>query len=381
MGTPGPLEFLKQRLAARPDSEHGQALIRLAFVSIVFVYFFTDFFAGRVDDAALQGARLLAFSSITCSALIFLCIVLWPSKSVVRRFVGMFHDVTAISLAMYFGEGAGAAIAVIYLWITVGNGFRYGVLYLYACAGLSISGFAIVYGLGEYWQQQDLLSLNILLVMLVVPPYVGSLLRSLHAAKDALQHQASTDALTGLLSRTEMENAVDLLFHGNSEGHVLLFCDLDRFKEVNDVAGHAAGDKLLSDLGEIIQASVRRDDLSARMGGDEFCVLLRHCSLERGREVAEKIRSKVTGYRLAWGTEYFSVGVSIGVAPSDAVHDAESLFRLADAACYAAKNAGRNRVHVIDPRTDLLETQKIRQLFDDAGDERRSDGEYTRNSY
>ncbi len=295
-----------------------------------------------------------------------------------RRFVGMVHDVTAISLSMYLGEGAGAAVGVIYLWITVGNGFRYGVRYLYACATLCIAGFGIVYLSSDYWQQQGLLSLNILLAMLVVPPYVGSLLRSLHSAKDALQQQASTDALTGLLSRMEMENAIEALFDGDASGHILLYSDLDRFKEVNDVAGHAAGDKLLADVGEIIRKSVRRDDLCGRMGGDEFCVLLRDCGLERGRELAEEIRSKTTGYRLAWGTEYFSVGMSIGVAPSDAVNDAASLFRLADAACYAAKNSGRNRVHVVDPRTDLLDTQKIRLLFEgaqgklDAGDRRRN---------
>ena len=365
MGIAGALETVKQRLAARTDSEHGQAIVRLALVSIVFIYFHTGYFASRVDDVALQSARLLALISISISAAIFAAIVWRPAKSVVRRFIGMFHDVTAISLSMYFGEGAGAAVAVIYLWITVGNGFRYGVHYLYACATLCLSGFGVVYLTSAYWQQQGLLSLNILLVMLVVPPYVGSLLRSLHKAKDALQHQASTDTLTGLLSRREMENALDALFHGDGNGHVLLYCDLDRFKEVNDVAGHAAGDKLLTDLGELIQKSVRRDDLSGRMGGDEFCVLLRNCTLDRGRAIAEEIRSKVTGYRLAWGTEYFSVGMSIGVAPSDAVNDAESLFRLADAACYAAKNAGRNRVHIVDPRTDLLDTQKIRQMFED----------------
>ena len=206
--------------------------------------------------------------------------------------------------------------------------------------------------------------------MLIVPPYVGSLLRSLHAAKDALQHQASTDTLTGLLSRMEMESAVESLFVGNASGHVLLYCDLDRFKEVNDVAGHAAGDKLLADIGKTIRNSVRKNDLCGRMGGDEFCVLLQDCALERGRELAEEIRSKTTGYRLAWGNEVFSVGVSVGVAPSDAVSDAESLFRLADAACYAAKNAGRNRVHVVDPRTDMLDTQKIRQLFEEPRKER-----------
>lgn len=353
---------VKQRLAMRKDSEHGQALVRVALVSIVFVYFFTDYFASRVDAAAVASARWLVSISITMSALIFAAIVWKPAQSVTRRLIGMLHDVAGISLSMYFGEGAGAAVSVIYLWITVGNGFRYGVNYLYACAFLSLSGFGLVYLISDYWQQQPLLSLNILLVMLVVPPYVASLLKSLHAARDALQHQASTDKLTGLLSRRELENAVEALFHGDAEGHVLLYCDLDRFKEVNDVAGHAAGDKLLADLGELIKKSVRSDDLSGRMGGDEFCVLLRNCRPERGRKIAESIRSKVTGYRLAWGTEYYSVGMSIGVAPSDAVNDADSLFRLADAACYAAKNAGRNRVHIIDPTLDLVDTQEIRRL-------------------
>ena len=366
------LKFVKKRLAARTDSEHGQALVRVALVSIVAVYFFTAFFESRVGEAALQSARLLTFVALAFSVAIFAAIVWRPAKSITRRFLGMIHDVTAISLSMYFGEGVGAAVGVIYLWITVGNGFRYGVRYLYACAILSLIGFGVVYLSSSYWQQQALLSLNIVLAMLVVPPYVGSLLRSLHVAKDALQLQASTDTLTGLLSRMEMENAIELLFDGDAGGHILLFCDLDRFKEVNDVAGHAAGDKLLMDLGEIIRKSVRSDDLCSRMGGDEFCILLRDCALERGREVAEKIRSKTTGYRLAWGTDYFSVGVSIGVAPSDAVNDAESMFRLADAACYAAKNAGRNRVHVVDPRTDLLDTQKIRRIYEDSAKSRRS---------
>ncbi len=374
MDVSGIWPFVKQRLAARKDSEHGQALVRVALVSIVFVYFFTDYFASRVDAEALASARWLVSISITLSLLIFAAIVWKPAKSVTRRLIGMLHDVAGISLSMYFGEGAGAAVSVIYLWITVGNGFRYGVHYLYGCAFLSLSGFGLVYVVSEFWQQQPLLSLNILLVMLVVPPYVASLLRSLHAARDALQHQASTDKLTGLLSRREMEDAVEGLFHGDANGHVLLYCDLDRFKEVNDIAGHAAGDKLLADLAEIIKKSVRSDDLSGRMGGDEFCVLLRNCRPERGRKIAEKIRSKVTGYRLAWGTEYFSVGMSIGVAPSDAVNDAESLFRLADAACYAAKNAGRNRVHIVDPGLDLVDTQEIRRLFGDSANDSGTNG-------
>lgn len=362
---PNSLTSLRQRLADRTDSEHSQSIVRLVIVLIVLAYFFSDFFSAKIDDInRLQMARSIVLLSFTASIAIFACILWRPAKSVVRRLAGMIHDVAAISGAMYLGEAAGAAISVVYLWITLGNGFRYGVGYLYGCAALSIAGFLVVYFSSEYWQEQVTLSANIVLIMLVVPPYVGSLLRSLHAAKDQLQHRASFDALTGLLSRAEIEAAVESLFLGDHSGHVLLFCDLDRFKEVNDLAGHAAGDKLLADVAQIICHSVRKSDLSGRIGGDEFCVLLPNCSLEKGREIAEEIRSNTTGYRLAWGTQYFSVGVSIGVAPTGAVSDPDSLFRLADAACYAAKNAGRNRVHVVDPRTDHLDTQKIRQLVD-----------------
>ncbi|MDJ0908764.1 MAG: diguanylate cyclase [Woeseiaceae bacterium] len=358
---------MRARLADRKDSEHGQALVRIVIVSIVVLYSFSSYFAARVDDAGLQATRLVALMSISLSVAIFAAIVASPAASVPRRLIGMLHDVTAISLAIYFGEEAGAAVAVVYLWITIGNGFRFGIAYLYACALACISGFLLVYFASDFWRGQTSLSVNILLAMLVVPPYVGSLLKSLHAAKDRLQEQASFDSLTGLLRRSEMEAALESLFASNRSGHVVLFCDLDHFKEVNDVAGHAAGDKLLADVGEIVKGSIRRDDLCGRMGGDEFCILLRSCSLEKGREIAEQLRSRITSYRLAWGTDYFWVGVSIGVAPTDAVNDADSLIRLADAACYAAKNAGKNKVHVVDPRVSTLDTQKIRCLYDERG--------------
>jgi predicted signal transduction protein with EAL and GGDEF domain len=284
VGTSGVLAALKQRLGDRADSEHGQAIARIVIVSMVFVYFFSDFFALRVDQSALQSAQMLAVISIIISLAIFGAIVLYPAASVMRRLTGMLHDVGAISASVFFGEGAGAAVAVVYLWIPIGNGFRYGVGYLYGCAALSISGFILVYLSSEYWQGQDLSSLNILLAVLIVPPYVGSLLKTLRTAKDALQHQARVDSLTGLLSRSEMETAKEALFRADATGHILLFCDPGRFKEVNDVAGHAVGDKLLTDIGGIFRKAVRRHDLSGRMGGDEFCILLQDCPLKKAEK-------------------------------------------------------------------------------------------------
>lgn len=365
MKKPASLTLIKQRLAERTDSEHGQAIVRLAIVLIVLIYFFSDFFAVNTDDInRVQLARSLVLVSFVASIAIFAAILFRPAVSVIRRLVGMIHDVTMISAAIYLGENVGAPIAVTYLWITLGNGFRYGMRYLYGCAALSVAGFLVVYASNDYWRDHGTLSLTILLMIVVVPPYVGSLLKSLHIVKDQLRHQASTDALTGLLNRAEIEASVSALYSHDRSAHVLLFCDLDRFKEVNDVGGHAAGDELLAAVARIIRDSVRQDDLSGRIGGDEFCALLRKCSLEKGRQVAETIRHNIAEYRLAWGTHNFSVGISIGVVPASAVDDSDALFRLADAACYAAKNAGRNCVHVIDPRTDLLDTQKIRRRFD-----------------
>lgn len=356
--------FLRQRLENRGDAEHIQGAIRIAIVSTAMLYFHSGYFAANVSTPEnLLLARWAVSSSFVMTIVLFTALLIEPGISIVRRIIGIVHDVAAISAAMFLGEASAAAVAAIYIWVTLGNGFRYGTQYLYACALLSMVGFACVYFYSEYWHQQAMLSLNILILLALIPPYVARLLASLHKAKAQLKRQASVDGLTGLINRPELEQSVESILARQHGGHFLLFCDLDHFKIVNDDAGHAAGDKLLTDIGQIISDSVRGTDLTARLGGDEFCIFIKNCGAEKAREIAEKIRNSVSGYRLAWGTEYYSVGVSVGVAPSSAVKDMDSLFRLADAACYAAKNAGRNQVHVVNPQTDLLDTQVIRNLF------------------
>ena len=358
------LGFLRQRFTHRSDAEHVQVAIRLAIVSTAMVYFNSSYFAGNADNAEyVYLARWAVAIAFTITIALFVALMIWPGVSVTRRIIGLVHDVVAISTAMFLGEGGAAAVAAIYLWVTLGNGFRYGTAYLYGCAVLSIAGFGTVYLYSDYWHEQTMLSINILILLAVIPPYVGRLLTSLHKAKAQLKQRASFDGLTGLINRSELQQNVAAILAAKTDGHFLLFCDLDHFKAVNDEAGHAAGDKLLTDIGQVIRECVRGDDLTARLGGDEFAVFLKNCPQNRAREIAEDIRNSVSGYRLAWSTEYYGVGISIGAAPSSAVKDIESLFRLADAACYAAKNAGRNQVHVVDARSGLADTQAIRKLF------------------
>ncbi|MGB5245468.1 MAG: GGDEF domain-containing protein [Woeseia sp.] len=360
------IKYVRDQLSNRSDEEHVQNGIRLLIVGAATIYFFSDSFAsGAVNQQYVPYARWASAGACVVTVLLAVALILQPGPSVLRRIAGMVHDVTAISVAMYLGESSAAGVAAIYLWVTLGNGFRYGNAYLYGCAFMSFVAFAAVSILSDYWRANGTLSANILILLALIPPYVGALLNSLQRAKDQLRVQASVDVLTGLLNRAETEMSVERVIDKRHDGHSLLFCDLDLFKLVNDSAGHAAGDKLLADVARIIQECSGKGAVVGRLGGDEFCVFLPDCTMEAARRIAENIRNSVSGYRLAWGREYYSVGISVGVAPTSAVQDMGSLFRLADAACYAAKNAGRNQVHVVDPRAGVADTQRIRRMFAD----------------
>jgi diguanylate cyclase (GGDEF)-like protein/PAS domain S-box-containing protein len=170
--------------------------------------------------------------------------------------------------------------------------------------------------------------------------------------KRALSYQASHDALTGLINRREFDNRLtDALESAQQdEGpHVLLYVDLDQFKVVNDTCGHSAGDRLLRDVTGLLQRHVRAADTIARLGGDEFGILVRSCTAEQAALIAENIRQSVRDYRFSWEQITTSIGASIGVV--EITRESEtvaSLLSAADIACYAAKDSGRNRVHLYD---------------------------------
>src|SRR5690606_32588945 len=118
---------------------------------------------------------------------------------------------------------------------------------------------------------------------------------------------------------------------------------------VNDTCGHQAGDRLLRDVTGLLQARVRASDTIARLGGDEFGVLIENCTLEQATRIAESTRQSIRDYRFIWGGQTLSVGASVGVV--EIKRDTENVAAVmsaADIACYAAKDQGRNRIHVYD---------------------------------
>lgn len=179
-------------------------------------------------------------------------------------------------------------------------------------------------------------------------------------AADQLSHEARHDPLTNLLNRREFERRLEESISGVGHGensHILCYLDLDRFKVVNDTCGHHAGDVLLKQISARMKSKVRGNDLFARIGGDEFAILLERCPLEKAMTIAEDIRHDINNYVFVWDNRSFHIGVSIGLVPIKGTNSMSDIQAAADAACYAAKHEGRNRVHVYrDPQRESRES-------------------------
>lgn len=160
---------------------------------------------------------------------------------------------------------------------------------------------------------------------------------------------AATDSLTALPNRRSFMSALEgasaaVRSHPEQPG-ALLMIDIDYFKRVNDTYGHAIGDQVLCHLSELIRQGLRQQDVAARLGGEEFAVLLLDIGLQTASALADRLRARIAA--AAVNTEYgrIAVTVSIGIARLDA-DDAEVALTFADRALYVAKRDGRNQVSV-----------------------------------
>ncbi|WP_020559545.1 putative bifunctional diguanylate cyclase/phosphodiesterase [Thiofilum flexile] len=182
-----------------------------------------------------------------------------------------------------------------------------------------------------------------------------------------LYRQAAHDPLTGLMNRRSFEQYVGQLIqngNGSPNTHILASLDLDNFKVVNDTSGHQAGDELLKQVAQIFLRAVRRSDKVARMGGDEFAILLEKCALDKGIHIMESIQQELRGFRFSWQGQVFNLAASIGVLEikPDYKADISETFAVVDKACYAAKALGRNQisVHMAEPMSaKVIESESM----------------------
>jgi diguanylate cyclase (GGDEF)-like protein len=164
-------------------------------------------------------------------------------------------------------------------------------------------------------------------------------------AKEAAEELALKDELSGLNNRRafyEKGKIFSEYCQRNGELLSVIIMDLDHFKKINDKFGHAAGDVTIRQVGRVLQQVIRKSDLCARIGGEEFGIIMMTSVADGAAQFAEKLRQMISGMPITFNDEQFAVSASFGVAVGS--FDLDTLMRRADAAMYQAKETGRNRV-------------------------------------
>lgn len=188
------------------------------------------------------------------------------------------------------------------------------------------------------------------IVMIIGITGIGAVSLTLNQVRSARHHrrEAMTDALTGLLNRRALFDAIGGPL---APGAAVLMFDLDHFKAINDQLGHAAGDAVLESFARLVSDELRTGDLGARLGGEEFCIVLNDLSKRSAAAVAERLRAGFEAIRIPTERGIAAATLSAGVAISGVDGEPfETVLKRADEALYAAKSAGRNRVHAPTPR-------------------------------
>ncbi len=190
----------------------------------------------------------------------------------------------------------------------------------------------------------------------------GKMQERLDTARQQIFFLTNHDPLTGLPNRKSLEERLEsAIATARSQGstHALLYLDIDFFHRINDSFGHLAGDELLRRLAPVLQGTLREGEMLARIGGDEFAVLLENCSVEFAQAAATQLRDAVQAWQFEWGEKAFQVGVSVGVvAITKLAPSLSAVLSEADTACFTAKEQGRNRVFAFH---DASTSQYMRQ--------------------
>ena len=178
------------------------------------------------------------------------------------------------------------------------------------------------------------------------------------ASEQKLLWNSTHDGLTGLVNRHAFEQSLDRELKKARRievEHALLYLDLDQFKVINDTCGHIAGDQLLRQLSSMLAKIFRGSDMLARLGGDEFAIFLKDCPVRKAVSIANLVRETIEDYCFVWEKQTFRVGASIGVVTINRANASRNeVLSAADIACYAAKDLGRNRVHLYQESDDQM---------------------------
>lgn len=334
------------------DAEIDQSSTRLIVVSILL---------GFVSIANICIIRFdkLMFNDIICQGLFVVSFLFTiglslhqyyhPRLAHERVIVGMIHDVLVTTTFLLFSREKFTSLLFLYPWISIGHGFRFGEKYLFVASLFTSVGMLILFNVSRYWASVVPSGFDIGLMFVLVASYTGYLLRDLSMVKETLKQLATRDPLTGLSNRRIVEEMLPQMVaahQAENQALGMIYFDLDGFKPVNDNLGHDRGDKLLKQIAGVVRKAVRSDDLVARVGGDEFVVILNNIESERdlatrGRDLLSKIEAIKT---LEGRTIDISASLGcllIGAKTPKELSSSQKLIREADKLMYASKKSGR----------------------------------------
>ena len=234
------------------------------------------------------------------------------------------------------------------------------------CLSLIVTALLItaIWG-GVRWTDLAMSATVTTIVTMPIAYKIGQLMQELNRSRTALQRLAQVDALTGLANRGYFFQRAALLLHDEASPVLplsALMIDVDHFKTINDDAGHAVGDEVLSEVARILERNLRHNDFVARYGGEEFAAMLPKTDRVTAMAIAERMRAAVAEDAVLCKLVQHAVTISIGVAETADFVPVDPVLLAADRALYAAKAGGRNRCAFLDVASALSATARMRAL-------------------
>lgn len=334
--------------AAVPDSEANQALVRSRVALLYLGLLALLDWLGQGDIIASAWGPACAYGVFS---LVWIVVVVADVLSTRLRIgLGLLFDYLIFAYGYYAGEYGFLLVFWAPIFATIGYGLRFGIGY--ARASMVVGGILVCTAvvLSPFWQSQPYMAAGIIISFTALPLYAMYLSRRIDARRHEaeikavhLESVARTDALTGLLNRRGFSEALNTALASPGTSAVL-YIDLDGFKAINDTAGHDTGDAALKDVARCVQNCLRASDPVARIGGDEFAVLVSNLlDPEDAYRLAKKLIEAIAGLGIP-DHPRLGLGASIGVCllPHPEARDVEAVMRLADVLMYRAKRSGKN---------------------------------------
>ncbi len=349
---------------AETDQELSQAVVRVIILAFCSAYLFSGFFLSDwYQTPSADLVVILATGYLIYSLSAWQVIRHFPGASPYRRALNIVLDLAVVSAGLYLLGDFGAIFFPLLLWIIMGNGLRFGVKYLLFAQAVGIVAFSLVAVSSGYWRANPEMAAGLLISLLVLPLLYAIQTRRLSHLNKRLQdeleyarHAAQHDGLTGLPNRAQFTERLQIEVKRSKrtgEPFALMYMDLDGFKQVNDTLGHQYGDKLLLAFSARLGEIVRETDLAARVGGDEFAIILPTIDTAEGLEqFVQRLRLSIREpYEVQGRDTCLNASIGTALFPEDA-RDVDDLIRVADLRMYEEKS---QRLHTV--------TGNVRPLF------------------